>query len=118
MPRQKGITQLDILRRKQAEIAEQLEVAEAKEREKEKQNEARRREIWGAIIADHIRAEPESVLAKASIELLSIKVTRPADRALFADLLAAYLAPKRGKTRKSKAERAVGYHPSGPPWEG
>jgi hypothetical protein len=107
MPRQKGVTQLDILRRKQAEIAEQLQAAEAKEREKEKQNEVRRRELWGAIVADHIRAEPDSVLAKASIELLSIKLTRPADRALFADLLTASLTPKRGKVPKSESAATV-----------
>ena len=43
MPRQKGVSQLEVLRRKQAELAEQLKAAEAREREREKQTEGKRR---------------------------------------------------------------------------
>ena len=97
MPRQKGVTQLDVLRRKQAELAEQLKVAEAREREREKQTAGRRREIVGAAIVEHLRAEPDSALAKLVLELLGRKLARPGDRALFAELPA--LAPGRHKTK-------------------
>ena len=86
MPRQKGVSQLEVLRRKQAELAEQLKAAEAREREREKQTEGRRREIVGAVIVEHLRAEPESALAKSVMELLGRKLVRPGDRALFAEL--------------------------------
>ena len=41
MPRQKVLTQLELLRRKHAELADQLKAAEAKERERERQIESR-----------------------------------------------------------------------------
>ena len=87
MPRQKGVTQLDTLRRKQAEIAEQLQAAEAREREKEKHADARRRELLGQLIADQLRAAPDSILAQTTIDLLNRKLTKAADRALFSHLL-------------------------------
>lgn len=83
MPRQKGVSQLETLRRKQAELAEQLKAAEAREREREKQTEAKRQEIIGTLIADYLRSEPDSALARSVIELLGRKLTRAADRALF-----------------------------------
>ena len=93
MPRQKGVTQLETLRRKQAELAEQLKAAEAREREREKQIEARREEIIGSVIADHLKREPDSPLAKSVLELLGRKLARPADRALFP----AFAAPERAE---------------------
>lgn len=87
MPRQKGVSQLEVLRRKQAELAEQLKAAEARERERDKQIEVRRREIVGAVIVEQLKAEPESPLAKSVLELVAQKLTRPADRALFPNLL-------------------------------
>jgi hypothetical protein len=86
VPRQKGVSQLDTLRRKQAELAEQLRAAEAREREREKQTEARRQDILGALITEHLKSAPDSPLAKSVIELLSRKLARPADRALFPNL--------------------------------
>ena len=74
MPRQKGVSQLEVLRRKQAELAEQLKAAEARERERDKQMEARRREIVGAIIVEQLKAEPESPLAKSVMELVTQKL--------------------------------------------
>ena len=86
MPRQKGVSQLEGLRRKAVEIAEQLKAAEAKQRERDKQTEARRQEIIGAVIAEHLHSEPKSALAKSVMELLGRKLTRPADRAFFPNL--------------------------------
>jgi hypothetical protein len=86
MPRQKGITHIDILRRKQAEIAEQLKAAETKQRERQKQTDLRRQDILGELITQHLQAEPESALAKSVLELLGRKLTRPADRVLFPNL--------------------------------
>ena len=103
MPRQKGVSQLEVLRRKQAELTEQLKAAEAREREREKQTEGRRREIVGAVIVDHLRAEPHSALAKLVMELLCRALTRPAERALFPDF-----PPVAGgrTTRKNQKSRA------------
>ena len=64
MPRQKGMTQLELLRRKQAEIADQLKAAEAKERERESHLESRRKELLGAVIADYLKEASDSALAK------------------------------------------------------
>jgi len=83
MPRQKGVTQLETLRRKQAEIAEQLRAAEARERDREKQNDAKRRDLLGSIVLETLRSDPEGVLAQSVISLLDGKLTRPAERALF-----------------------------------
>ena len=102
MPRQKGVSQLDVLRRKQAELAEQLKAAEAREREREKQTEGRRREIVGTVIVEHLRAEPESALAKSVMELLGRKLMRPGDRALFAGLPT--VAPETGYAKKSRRD--------------
>ncbi len=83
MPRQKGVTQLETLRRRQAEIAEQLKLAEARERDREKQNDAKRRDLLGSVILENLRTDPEGVLAQSVIFLLDGKLTRPAERALF-----------------------------------
>jgi hypothetical protein len=86
MPRQKGMTQLELLRRKQAEIAGQLKAAEAKERERERQIDSRRKELLGAVIAEYLRDAGDSPLAKTLFELVGRKLTRPTDRALFPNL--------------------------------
>ena len=92
MPREKGITQLDILRRRQAEIAEQLKAAEAKAQERAKQEEARRRDLLGSIILTHARNEPDSAWTRMLFEIVGQKLTRPADRALFPNLPASSAA--------------------------
>ena len=104
MPRQKGVSQLEVLRRKQAELAEQLKAAEAREREREKQIEEKRREIVGAVIVEHLRAEPESMLAKSVMELLARRLVRPGDRALFAELSAMLEERDTRKGRKGDAQ--------------
>lgn len=92
MPRQKGVTQLETLRRKQAEIAEQLKAAEARERDREKQNDAKRRDLLGSVILENLRANPDGVLAQSVISLLEGRLTRPVDRALFPALGSAKIA--------------------------
>lgn len=83
MPRQKGVTQLETLRRRQAEIAEQLKLAEARERDREKQNDAKRRDLLGSVILENLRTDPEGAFAQSVISLLDGKLNRPAERALF-----------------------------------
>ncbi|MGE0278647.1 MAG: mobilization protein [Nitrospiraceae bacterium] len=86
MPREKGVSQLEILRRKQAEIAEQLKAAEARAQEKAKQEETRRREVLGGIVLAHTRSEPDSAWTRELFKILGEKLTRPADRTLFPNL--------------------------------
>jgi hypothetical protein len=86
MPRQKGTTQLELLRRRHAEIADQLKAAEAKERERERQLENRRKELLGAIIAEYLKSAPDTPLKKTLLELVGQKLSKPADRALFPNL--------------------------------
>src|ERR1700744_5201837 len=86
MPRQKGVTQLELLRRKHAALGDQLKIAEAKERERDKQIDARRKELLGAVIADYLKESGDSPLAKTLFDLVGRKLTRPADRALFPNL--------------------------------
>jgi len=86
MPRQKGMTQLELLRRKHAEIADQLKLAEAKERERERQLDVRRKELLGSVVAEYLKEAGDSPLAKTLFELVGRKLTKPADRALFPNL--------------------------------
>ena len=104
MPRQKGMTQLELLRRKQAEIAEQLKAAEAKERERERQLDSRRKELLGGVIADYLKNDSDSELAKTLFNLVSEKLTRPADRALFPQL--PHPTPAQAKAIKAAASSA------------
>ena len=86
MPRQKGVTSLELLRRKHAELADQLKAAEAKQRERERQLDIRRKELLGTVVADYLKEAGDTALAKKLFELVSQKLTKPADRALFPNL--------------------------------
>jgi hypothetical protein len=86
MPRQKGITSLELLRRKHAELADQLKAAEVKERERKRQRDIRRKELLGTVVADYLQEAGDTPLAKTLFELVSEKLTKPADRALFPNL--------------------------------
>lgn len=103
MPREKGVTQLEVLRRKQAEIAEQLRAAELREKERQKARDARRRELLATITANILRDAPQSELAQLLFRELGEKLTRPADRALFPGLSAPADA---ATTQKSLADAA------------
>ena len=86
MPRQKGVTTLELLRRKHAELADQLKAAEVKERERERQRDIRRKELLGTVVSDYLKEAGDTSLAKTLFELVSEKLTKPADRALFPNL--------------------------------
>ena len=86
MPRQKGVTSFELLRRKHAELADQLKAAEVKERERERQRDIRRKELLGAVVSDYLKEAGDTPLAKMLFELVSEKLTKPADRALFPNL--------------------------------
>jgi flagellar motility protein MotE (MotC chaperone) len=76
MPRQKGVTQLETLRRKQAEIAEQLKAAEARERDREKQNDAKRRDLLGSIILENLRTCSDLQTSAAGIANIGVPCAR------------------------------------------
>jgi hypothetical protein len=103
MPRQKGVTSLELLRRKHAELADQLKAAEVKERERERQRDIRRKELLGAVVSDYLKEAGDTPLAKTLFELVSEKLTKPADRALFPNLPAI-----RSAAITSNANAAVG----------
>jgi hypothetical protein len=86
MPRPKGVSQLELLRRKQAAIAEQLHAAETKEHERLERHEAQRREIIANQIGDHLKAQPDEAFALSVFAFLASKLTRPGERALFPEL--------------------------------
>jgi hypothetical protein len=108
MPRQKGVTSLELLRRKHAELADQLRAAEAKERERARQLDSRRKELLGAIIADYLKEAGDSSLAKTLFELVSQKLTKPADRALFPNLPKARMSHGSGERSPAAAGQEVG----------
>ncbi len=64
MPRPKGVNELELLRRKQAEIGEQVKAAEARQRERLKLQEARRKELLGAIVSEYLRTTSDTPLAE------------------------------------------------------
>jgi hypothetical protein len=98
VPREKGVTQLDILRRKQAELTEQLKAAEAKDQEREKRLESRRKEIIGGLILEHARDKPETPWVHTLFEIVGSKLTKPADRALFPTLPPMKREPRSAKS--------------------
>jgi hypothetical protein len=87
MPRQNPTDQIEALRQKQMEIAKQIKEAEAKAREKEKADEARRAQLAGAIALSYAAAHPESPFAATLRALLAEALKKPTDRALFPALL-------------------------------
>lgn len=87
MPRQNPTNQLEALRQKQIELAKQIKEAEAKAREKERADEARRAHLAGTIALGHAAAHPDSPFAGTLHALLAEALKKPADRALFPALL-------------------------------
>ncbi len=87
MPRQNPTDQLEALRQKQLELAKQIKEAEAKAREREKADDARRAQLAGAIALSHAAAHPDSPFAATLHALLAEAVKKPSDRALFPALL-------------------------------
>ena len=107
MPRQKGVTSLELLRRKHAALADQLKAAEAKDRERERQTDIRREKLLGSIIAEYLKKTPDSPLAKMTFELVSRELTKPADRALFTNLPARRSAGSIGETSSAEGGQEV-----------
>jgi hypothetical protein len=87
MPRQNPTDQLEVLRQKQMELAKQIKEAEAKAREKEKADDARRAQLAGTIALSHAAAHPDSPFAATLRALFAEALKKPADRALFPALL-------------------------------
>lgn len=107
MPRQKGMTQLELLRKKQAEIAEQVKAAEGRERERQKLRDNRRRDILGSMIDEALQSDPNSSLAQSVFRLIGEKLTKPADRALFTSLPPLHAAPRKAKGKVTSRDNAV-----------
>ena len=88
MPRRKAADLVEELRRQQAKIAAKLKDAEAKARERQREDNQRRETIAGRVALAHLAEQPESGFSRAFAAVLDAALTRPADRALDRDLLA------------------------------
>jgi hypothetical protein len=77
---------MEALRQRQAQIAAQLKAMEARETEKARKADTRRKVIAGALAVEHMEKNPNSEFGKVLLRLLDEYVTRPADRAMFPTL--------------------------------
>jgi hypothetical protein len=83
MPRQKPTDKIAALRAKQAELAAQLKAAEARESEKQRKLDTRRKIVAGALALTHHEQNPDSEFAKVFFRLLDEYVVKKEERALF-----------------------------------
>jgi hypothetical protein len=88
MARLKSGTELEALRHQQIELAKKIREAEAKARAKEKADTERREILAGRVVLQHIAANPHDDIALAVVAMLNAAIVRPAERELFAAVLA------------------------------
>jgi len=74
---------LEKLKQQQAQLAAKIKNIEAREREKERKNDTRRKVIAGALALHHMEKNPNSDFAKLLGRLLDEYVTRANERDLF-----------------------------------
>ena len=87
MARQKITDEIEQLRKQREQLDAKLKAAEAKQKEKERQDNERRNVIAGALVLEHIAANPDSEFARVFADLINKAVSRSIDRALFSALL-------------------------------
>ena len=87
MPRLTTTDKMITLRRRQEEIAAQLKLLEARDREHARKTDSRRKIIAGALALEHYEKNPQSEFGKQMFKLLDEYVP-PRNRALFAPLVA------------------------------
>lgn len=84
-PRKSTTEQLEALRRKEAALKAKLDALQARKKAEDRKRETRRAFVVGA--AALARAEDDPGFREALGKALAASVTRPADRAMIADLL-------------------------------
>ena len=82
MPRVKGQDRRATLLEKQKQIANQLAAIDAKAREQARKDDTRRKVIAGALILEHMEANPRTAIAQTMRELL-VQYVDPKARHLF-----------------------------------
>jgi hypothetical protein len=75
------------LRKQREELDAKLKAAEARQKEKDRQDNERRNAIAGALVLEHVAANPESEFARVFSDLINKAVSRSIDLALFSALL-------------------------------
>ena len=76
-------SRLDQLKEKRSQLDAQIKQAQARERQKPRNLDTRRKIVIGAIIKEHIEMHPDGKFTEAVHQLLDRHVTRPRDRELL-----------------------------------
>jgi hypothetical protein len=104
MARQKIADEIEALRRHREQLDAKLKAAEAKQKDKERQDNERRKVIAGGLVLEHIAANPDSEFARVFSDLVNKAVSRSIDRALFSALLSSKAPPETLPTNSSKTD--------------
>ena len=82
MPRLSNTDKMTELRKRQAEIAAQLKLLEARDREQARKDDSRRKIIAGALALEHLEKNADTPFGKQMLRLLDEYVA-PRNRGLF-----------------------------------
>jgi hypothetical protein len=104
MARQKVADEITALLQQRAKLDARLKAAEARQKEKEEQQDQRRKMVAGAVALEYIAANPDTEFARLFSDLLDRHLTRPMDRALFPALSTAKSSHSTATQNSSKAE--------------
>jgi hypothetical protein len=87
MARQKPTDEIATLRKQREELDARLKAAEARQKEKDRQDGERRKTIAGSAALEYATAHPHSEFARIFSDLITKRTGRPADRELFRTFL-------------------------------
>ena len=107
MARINNTDKLAKLQEQMAKLAAQARDLQAREKDKERKNDTRRKVIAGALALEHLEKNPGGHFATQLVALLNEYVTRSADRALFpvlADMVSPADNGAKGTTGSEKSE--------------
>lgn len=83
MARQKVIDEIEALRKQRELLDARLKAAQARQKEKDRQQDQRRKLLAGTLVLEFVAANPDSEVARLLGQLLDKRLTRSTDRALF-----------------------------------
>jgi hypothetical protein len=83
MARQKVDDEIALLRKQREELDNRLKAAEARQKEKARLADERRKTLAGGVALEFAAANPDSEFARVLSDQLDKHVTRTTDRALF-----------------------------------
>jgi len=83
MARQKVADEIEALRKQREQLDARLKAAEARQKERERQQDDRRKLLAGNIALEFMAEHPASDFTRVLSGLLDKQLTRPTDRALF-----------------------------------